>query len=82
MSISCHILALTWPFKGWFGTVLSYLNLRFLVCKKEAVIHSYLVQHCEVKVAQSCLTLCSQNTGVGCHATLQGIFPTQGSFTG
>ena len=43
--------------------------------------------------AQSCLTLCGlidcsspsssvpgilQNTGVGCHALLQGIFPTQG----
>ena len=50
---------------------------------------------CEVKVAQSCLTLCNpmdgsppdssvhgdcsgKNTGVGCHALLQGIFPTQG----
>ena len=36
--------------------------------------------------AQLCLTLCSpmdcslpgKNTGVGCHALLQGIFPTQG----
>ena len=42
--------------------------------------------------AQSCLTLCNsiqlgssvhgdspgKNTGVGCHALLQGIFPTQG----
>ena len=35
----------------------------------------------------SCLTLCDprpwdfpgKNTGVGCHALLQGIFPTQGS---
>ena len=48
--------------------------------------------------AQSCLTLCDpmgcslphlcpwdtpgQNTGVGCHALLQGIFPTQGSNPG
>ena len=38
-------------------------------------------------VAQSCLTLCAlmdcsspgKNTGVGCHALLQGIFLTQGS---
>ena len=46
------------------------------------------------KVAQSCLILCNpmdcnppgscpwdspgKNTGVGCHAILQGIFPTQG----
>ena len=40
------------------------------------------------KVAQSCLTLCDpmdcpwsspgQNTGVGCHFLLQGIFLTQG----
>ena len=36
-------------------------------------------------VAQSCLILCDpmdyslgKNTGVGCHALLQGIFPTQG----
>ena len=53
----------------------------------------------EVKVAQSCLTLCDavdctlpgssvhgdspgKNTGVGCHALLQGIFPTQGSKLG
>ena len=45
-------------------------------------------------VAQSCLTLCDpmdssvhedspgKNTGVGCHALLQGIFPTQGSNPG
>ena len=53
----------------------------------------------EVKVAQSCLTLCDavdctlpgssvhgdspgKNTGVGCHALLQGIFPTQESNPG
>ena len=48
-------------------------------------------------VTQSCLTLCDpmdysppgssvnspgENTGVGCHALLQGIFPTQGSNPG
>ena len=41
-------------------------------------------------VAQSCPTLCSpvdcsppgKNTGEGCHALLQGIFPTQGSNAG
>ena len=47
-------------------------------------------------VSQSCLTLCGpmdcnppvhgdylgKNTGVGCHALLQGIFPTQGSSPG
>ena len=39
----------------------------------------------KVKVTQSCLTLCNpgrnspgQNTGVGCHSLLQGVFPTQG----
>ena len=45
----------------------------------------------EAKLLQSCLTLCDpvdcsppsssahgKNTGVGCHALLQGIFPTQG----
>ena len=45
----------------------------------------------KVKVTRSCLTLCNpmdiysqwnssgQNTGVGSHSLLQGIFPTQGS---
>ena len=44
-------------------------------------------------VAQSCPTLCDdvqyspwnspgKNTGMGCHALLQGIFPTQGSNPG
>ena len=43
----------------------------------------------KVKVTQSCLTLChsmyslwnspGQNTAVGSHSLLQGIFPTQGS---
>ena len=48
-----------------------------------------------VYMLQSCLSLCNlwavarqvplsmdspgKNTGVGCHALLQGIFPTQGS---
>ena len=45
----------------------------------------------EIKVAQSCLTLCDpmdciyspgQNTGVGSLSLLQGIFPTQGSNPG
>jgi len=47
----------------------------------------------EVKVAQSCPTLYDpmnyspwnspgQNTGVGSHSLLQGIFPTQGSNPG
>ena len=47
----------------------------------------------QVKVAQSCLTLCDsmeyspwnspgQNTGVGSLSLLQGIFPTQGSYPG
>ena len=54
--------------------------------------------HCICFVAQSCLTLCDpvdyglpdsfvleilgENTGVGCYAFLQGIFPTQGSNPG
>ena len=63
---------------------------------------SFLIQswyNCEVKTAQSCLTLCNptdyslpvssfhgdssgKNTGVGCRALLQGIFPIQGSNPG
>ena len=53
------------------------------------------VLHATHKLLQSCPTLCNpmtvahqafcpwgspgKNTGVGCHALLQGIFPTQGS---
>ena len=46
----------------------------------------------KVKITQSCPTLCDpmdcpwnspgQNTGVGSHSLLQGIFPTQGSNSG
>ena len=38
----------------------------------------------EVKVNQSCITLCNpmDYTGVGSHSLLQGIFPTQGSNPG
>ena len=54
----------------------------------EEPISTYIA--CEVKAAQSCPTLrdpldCSpwnslgQNTEVGSHSLLQGIFPTQGS---
>ena len=65
MSISCHILTLTWLFKSWFGTVLSYLNLSFLICKKEAVIHCYLVQHCE---SERCSVVSDFATsGLSCH---------------
>ena len=51
----------------------------------------YLPFHLLCLVIQSCLTLCnpsvhgdspSKDTGVGCHALLQGIFPTQGSNPG
>ena len=51
----------------------------------------FLASWSEVKVAQSCLTLCDpcspwnspgQNTGVGSLSLLQGIFPTQGSNPG
>ncbi|CAN0343983.1 unnamed protein product [Rangifer tarandus platyrhynchus] len=53
--------------------------------------------HCHAKSLQTCPTLCDprdgsppgshpwgspgKNTGVGCHALLQGIFPTQGTNT-
>ena len=56
---------------------------------------SLCVKKVEVKVAQSCLTLCNpmdwgfspwnspgQNTGVGSLSLLQGIFPSQGSSPG
>ena len=36
----------------------------------------------EVKVAQSCLTPWTIQSGVGCHSLLQGIFPTQESNQG
>ena len=59
-------------------------------------LHHLTCMH--AKSLQSCLTLCdpldcslpsfvckdspSKNTGVGCHALLQGIFPTQGPNSG
>ena len=42
----------------------------------------------KVKFAQLCPTLCDpmdftvQNTGIGSHSLLQGLFPTQGSNPG
>ena len=50
----------------------------------------YILPKNNVKVAQSCPTLCDpspwyspgQNTGVGSLSLLQGIFPTQGLNTG
>ena len=50
---------------------------RVCVCLRKSLSHVWLF-------AALCLHLCScespgKNTGVGCHALLQGIFPTQGS---
>ena len=78
----------------WKGKRLRLVNI--IVKKKNKVrLHDSL---CEVKVAQSCLTLwphglgpdrlfCpwnspGKNTGVGSCSLLQGIFPTQGSNPG
>ena len=45
-------------------------------------IYVYIYIYTHAKSLQSCLTPCDpvdcKNTGVGCHAFLQGIFPTQG----
>ena len=64
------------------------VNSFLLINQKGYVI--YLLKKVKVKVAQLCPNLCDcspwnssgQNTGVGCHALLQGIFPTQGSNPG
>ena len=71
---------------GFSGTLLS--------CTPFVENIYFLIDCCSVLrlVAQSCLTLCDsldcgllcpwdspgKNTGVGCHALLQGIFPTLG----
>ena len=69
--------------------VLWYRNQEFIL--GNCMFLKLLQKWSEVKVAQSCLTLCDpmefhspwnslgQNTGVGSLSLLQGIFPTQGS---
>ena len=63
----------------------SYVCIGYILFNISASISNAV---CAVLVAQSCLTLCDptgcshgdspgKNTGVGCHALLQGIFPTQ-----
>ena len=69
-------------------------TLRNLLLGLKILNHLYLCACALCSVAQSCLTLCDlvdysppgysvhwifQNTGVGCHVLLQGIFLTQGS---
>ena len=60
------------------------------IIEKIALIKAFLYLHVEVKVAQSCPTICDpmdcsiwnspgQNTGESSLSLLQGIFPTQGS---
>ena len=69
-----------------------YMYLCVCVCIHIDIFLLYVSS--EVKVTQSCLTLCDphglyspwnspgQNTGVGSLSLLQGIFPTQGSNPG
>ena len=69
------------------------LNLGLLHCRQILYCLNHQGSPKEVKVAQSCLTLCDridytvwnspgQNPGVGSLSLLQGIFPTQGSNPG
>ena len=73
--------------------VYNHLNLdanSFLPINHKGYVIYLFEKKVKVKVAQLCPNLCDcspcnssgQNTGVGCHALLQGIFPTQGSNPG
>ena len=75
-----YILFIHSSTSGYLGSFGDFLTYTHFICAKSL---------------QSCLTLCDpmncstpgicpwhssdKNTGVGCHALLQGIFPTQGS---
>ena len=69
------------------NTHVKHIYLRFSPQRSAVFLHDSESE--KVKVAQSCPTLCDpmdcspwnspgQNTGVGSHSLLQGIFPTQG----
>ena len=67
------------------------LGIHMLFCLTTLfILFSVYHEKMKMKVAQLCLALFDsspwnspgQNTGMGCHALLQGIFPTQGSNPG
>ena len=78
----------------WFGSQLSPAQYSFKFVRiqnlkqQKLLLRELKVKGSEVKVAQSCLTLCDrlyspwnspgQDTGVGSLSLLQRIFPTQG----
>ena len=78
------------------GSLSGYKRATWVICGDHCVLTVTLtiswLWWSEVKVAQSCPTLCDpvdspwnspdQNTGVGSLSLLQGIFPTQGSNPG
>ena len=75
-SLSTGVCSNSCPLSGWCHPTISFQNV---------------LKWSEVKIAQSCPTLCDlmdcmefsiQNTGVGRLSLLQGIFPTQGSNPG
>ena len=100
----CHptVLPSVVPFSSCSPSFQCLLDIRIRVFSSESALHIRWPKYTpevkcsntnEVKITQSCLTLCypmdcspwhspGQNTGVGCCPLLQRIFPTQGSNPG
>ena len=96
----CHptVLPSVVPFSSCSPSFQCLLDIRIRVFSSESALHIRWPKYTpevkcsntnEVKITQSCLTLCypmdcspwhspGQNTGVGCCPLLQRIFPTQG----
>ena len=90
--MAAHSSILAWRIPmdrgAWWTTV--HRVTKNLTQLKQLSTHAHLLLNCLPK-DDRCLQLCSspgssvhgdspgKNTGVGCHALLQGIFPTQGS---
>ena len=73
-----HFLWIFWRFSGWVSLILTF----FMYTMLHLVTHSCLTlwnpKDCSLPGSSVHEDSPGKNTGVGCHALLQGIFPTQG----
>ena len=93
MATHSSILAWRMDRRAWQATVhrlANWSDLAHMHIHSFMLLCEYIQVKVKVKFAQLCPTLCDpmdyspwnspgQNTGVGSHSLLQGIFPTQGS---
>ena len=84
----CRMMALCQPFMHkLFNKWVLICSLRQKIKENDIEWKNLELSCTHAKSFQSCLTLCDpvdysppgKNTGVGCHALLQGIVPTEGS---